>query len=601
MSLENAELLNNTYGEVTYENFRALEKAIVDKSLLIKSLDSINAPRYPVLLRPRRFGKSTFVQMLKCFYDLSYKERYEKIFFGTDIYKENLASHNSYHVINFDFSKVNTQSASAMLNSFFAAVTGAIENFERRYPDFVFEHGDLDKSDSVTLFNNFASAYSRYAKNNSNANDHNFESSGRLYVMIDEYDNFANSLLSQDVEQFRAITGTNGFLKAFYAAIKAATADGDCVAKTFITGVSSVSLDSLTSGFNIALNVTSDECFNEYAGFTESELKTLIPKLVDNEKLGVSVDEMIARMKPVYDGYCFSPEAEHTVFNSSMALYYLRAVQKKRKILAPEDFMDPASDHDGFKLKQLFDIAEDGLADSIIKSYLENGRFFIKRLAENINLNKADKYDRVQLLSMLYYLGYLTIDKDASDNSSLALKIPNLFMSKLFAECTAKLRLKPSKVFADSMLDISALLNLCDDISSFANSCTEFLSTIYTNHVLTHMSEMALNLTLYTKLEARDDVFVEMQKSLRVAGDGEKFADLVITVNKGACDECIYLIELKYLPKSKASEHNIKHLIKESSLQSLRYKSSMDFCNKLVKAYAMIFVGADCVYCQKQE
>ena len=120
--------------------------------------------------------------------------------------------------------------------------------------------------------------------------------------MVDEYDNFANSILSQDLELFKSITGTGGFLKDFYAAIK----DGakSVVAKTFITGVSSVSLDSLTSGFNIARNVTSRACFNDYAGFTGEELTELIPKLVDIEQIGVSVEEIIARMKPVYDGYC---------------------------------------------------------------------------------------------------------------------------------------------------------------------------------------------------------------------------------------------------------------------------------------------------------
>ena len=443
---------------------------------------------------------------------------------------------------------VNTQSNTAMLNSFFSAVANGIDNFKRRYPDFVFDYSELDKSDSVTLFNNFASAYSKYAKNCFTKG-----SIGRLYVMIDEYDIFANQIFSQDIELFRAITSDNGFLKAFYASIKAAAADSDCIAKTFITGVSSVSLDSLTSGFNIARNITSRACFNEYAGFTGAELTKLIPELVDIEQLGVSVEEIIARMKPVYDGYCFSHQAEHTVFNSSMCLYYLDEMRLAGEFLPPEDYLDPASDHDGSKLKQLFEIAEPGLADAIINTYLSDSRFFIKDLAENINLNKAARYDRLQLLSMLYYLGYLTIDKALSRIGRLALKIPNLFMSKLFAQCTADLRLKPSKVFSDSVLDITALQNVQDDISSFASSCTEFLSRIFTNQVLTHMSEMALNLTLFTKLDSMDAVFSEMQKSLRVVGDGEKFADLVITVNVGQENECIYLIELKYVTKTDAT------------------------------------------------
>ncbi len=597
MSEYKVELLSTPYGEVAYESFRELGFAFADKSAVIKELESKNTPRYPVLLRPRRFGKSTFIQMLKCFYDISYKDRYEEIFSGKAIYTENLPSHNSYHVINFDFSKVNTQSTTAMMNSFFSAVANGIDNFMIRYPDFVFSYNNLDTSDSVTLFNKFASAYSRYANDFYVKNGQGSGSKGRLYVMIDEYDNFANQILSQDVELFRSITGKNGFLKAFYAAIKAATADGDCIAKTFITGVSSVSLDSLTSGFNIARNVTSRACFNEYAGFTETELAVLIPQLVDTRQIDMSPEEIIAKMKPVYDGYCFSQESEHTVFNSSMCLYYLDEMRVKGHFLPPEDYLDPASDHDGSKLQQLFEIAEPSLVDEIVESYLSNDLFFLDKLSENINLNKVTKYDRDQLLSMLYYLGYLTIDKVASDSTALALKIPNLFMSKLFAQCIADMRLKTNTVFTDTVLDISSLRDVNDDISSFASSCTEFLSGIFTNQVLTHMSEMALNLTLYTKLKSLRGIFVEMQKSLRVVGKGEKFADLVITVNKGKSNQCIYLIELKYATKTEASEAKIQNTVKDATDQVLRYKSALEFRDRQVKAYAMVFVGSECVYC----
>ncbi len=123
-------------------------------------------------------------------------------------------------------------------------------------------------------------------------------------------------------------------------------------------GVSSVFLDSLTSGFNISRNVTSRACFNEFAGFTEAELAELIPPLVDLRQLGLSREDVITRMKPVYDGYCFSLETGQTVFNSSMCLYYLDEMRIKGRFLPPEDVMDPASDHDGSKLRQLFDIAQ---------------------------------------------------------------------------------------------------------------------------------------------------------------------------------------------------------------------------------------------------
>ena len=587
MRKDKVELLSNPYGEVAYETFGKLGRAIVDKTLVIKDLEDKNTPLYPVLLRPRRFGKSTFVQMLKCFYDLSYKDRYDEIFSTKKIYAENLASHNTYHVIYFNFSGISGKDGDTLIDSFIIAVDLGIADFMERYPDFVFNPTEAEKKTPSGFIRAFFKAYKLYPAKKS------------LYIMIDEYDNFANSVLSEDLELFKVITSSGGFLKDFYSAIK----DGasSIVAKTFITGVSSVSLDSLTSGFNISRNVTSRACFNEYAGFTEEELAELIPQLLDLEKIGVSADAIIARMKPVYDGYCFSQDAEHTVFNSSMCLYYLDEMSLAGKILPPEDYLDPASDHDGSKLQQLFDIAEDGLADEIIKNYLDSKLFVLDKLVENINLNKKSKYNWEQLLSMLYYLGYLTIDREASDSSSLALKIPNLFMSKLFAQCIADMRLKTNTLFTGSLLDISALMAVKDDLSTFATSCTEFLSSIFTNQVLTHMSEMALNLTLYTKLKSIRGILVEMQKSLRIVADGEKFADLVVTVNKRESNECVYLIELKYAAKTDATESRIQNLIKEASEQVLKYRSAMEFRNRQIKAYAMVFAGSNCVYCRKQE
>ena len=301
MSEDKVKLLNNPYGVSAYETFVTERRAMVDKSNIIKSLEDENMTPYPVLLRPRRFGKSTFVQMLKCFYDISYKDRYDEIFSDRNIHEEDLPSHNTYHVINFDFSGVSGDDKSTLIESFIIAIDLGITDFISRYPDFVFNPTETEKKTPSGFIKSFFKAYKLYPAKK------------RLYVMIDEYDNFANNILYQDLELFRTITSTGGFLKDFYAAIKEGTTS--VVAKTFIT-----SLDSLTSGFNISLNVTSDDSFNEYAGFTEEELADLIPQLVDIKKLGVSAEEIIARMKPVYDGYCFSEDSDKTLFNSSMYL-----------------------------------------------------------------------------------------------------------------------------------------------------------------------------------------------------------------------------------------------------------------------------------------
>ena len=588
-------LLNNPYGKSSFEELRLKNRAFVDKSLMIKSLDDDSTSDYPVLLRPRRFGKSSFVSMLKCFYDISYKDRYEELFSSTRIYEENLPSHNSYHVIDFDFSRINTDDKETLTDSFFSVLILGIDNFKRRYPDFKFDYSKLSKKDPITLFNYFANAYSNHFNEK------------KLYILIDEYDNFANEILSKDFDLFRSITSKSGILKNFYAAIKAETGVSGGIAKTFITGVSSVSLDSLTSGFNIASNVTDRACFNEYAGFTEDELAILIPQLVDVEKLGVSTKEIISRMKPVYDGYCFSSEAEKTVYNSSMVLYYLDKVRQRNLFLNPENYLDPACDQDGSKLEQIFTHARAEDTQNIIDTYLRGGLFYLERLAENINLNHLAEYSFEQILSMLYYLGYMTIDPKASEEGNLALKIPNKYMERLFSKCIIDFKIRNNTAFTENSLNIEPLLSTEDDLTDFAYSCTELLSGFMSNQVLLHMNEMALNLVLYAKLKSLSisGMYVELQKSIQVAGEGEKFADLVITVNKGFSDECIYLIELKYITKTEASgkgnEAKLQKLIKDATEEVLEYRSALDFREKKVKAFVMVFAGPDCVYCKLQQ
>ncbi len=208
MSKDKVELLNTPYGQVAYETFRARRLAFADKSGIIEFLDDEGMTPYPVLLRPRRFGKSTFVQMLKCFYDLSYKDRYDEIFSTKKIYAENLASHNTYHVIDFDFSGISGYERDTLIDSFIIAVDLGIADFIERYPDFVFNPTEAEKKTPSGFIRAFFKAYKLYPAKKS------------LYIMIDEYDNFAKRVLSEDLELFQVITGSVGFIKDFYSAIK---------------------------------------------------------------------------------------------------------------------------------------------------------------------------------------------------------------------------------------------------------------------------------------------------------------------------------------------------------------------------------------------
>ena len=132
----------------TFATIRNGNYVYVDKTDLVYRLAQEHVC---FLSRPRRFGKSTFVRMLKCYYNISYQDRYDELFSGTKIYDLNLPTHNSYHVINFDFSAVSTGNLNKLLTSFFVAVADGIRDFKRRYKDFVFDYSDIDKTDAATV------------------------------------------------------------------------------------------------------------------------------------------------------------------------------------------------------------------------------------------------------------------------------------------------------------------------------------------------------------------------------------------------------------------------------------------------------------------
>lgn len=151
MSESTVTLLNNPYGQFTFDLFRKKVQAFVDKSLSIKYLDDNGTSKYPVLLLRFVLANLLLSVCLSATTDISYHDRYDELFSGTKIYDLNLPTHNSYHVINFDFSAVSTGNLNKLLTSFFVAVADGIRDFKRRYKDFVFDYSDIDKTDAATV------------------------------------------------------------------------------------------------------------------------------------------------------------------------------------------------------------------------------------------------------------------------------------------------------------------------------------------------------------------------------------------------------------------------------------------------------------------
>ena len=330
------------YGMANFRTIREEGFLYVDKTRFLHDLED---ERHVFLLRPRRFGKSCWVSILEHYYDRTRKQNFNALFDGTDIGREPTANRSRYAVLRLDFSSFDKDLPALAAN--FAGhchtrLRGMLEANADVFSAQLAERILAPPTTGGRLDELFLHA----------------ERLGvRLYVLIDEYDNFANTILAGEGEAaHHAVTRGSGFLRDFFAALKTGTASGN-LDRLFITGVSPVTMDDVTSGFNIGTNISFDAAYNEMVGFTEQEVDDLVRMYADLGALDRERDEVIAVMREWYNGYRFSEESEEDMYNTNMVLYYLKhSVPNKR---GPRHLIDANVRLDYAKLRHLVVVNRD--------------------------------------------------------------------------------------------------------------------------------------------------------------------------------------------------------------------------------------------------
>ena len=357
--------------------------------------------------------------------------------------------------------------------------------------------------------------------------------------------------------------------------------------------MSSVSLDSLTSGFNIAKNVTCDPRLNEFAGFTKDELVGLIEKLVDTKALNTTAENIAEIMRQAYNGYAFCPEAKHTLFNSSMCLNYIDYISLKKTIENPERVLDPACAFDKSKVADIISFTPKNVLKLVASEFETTGEIVISELAQSINLNQLEQYDLQTSLSVLYYLGYLTIKNDGV-GSGICLTYPNKMMKYMFELCFINALIPKLEDDENCIFDITSMLRGDNSLDGFIDSVTEYLSLRITNQHLLGFNENTIKVLVRAKLEDLKMLAVNTEQKLTVPMVGEKFADLVVDNQKGT----YYLFEFKYFSKAKAQQHPniLQEKIAEATEQINCYKKALEFEGKTLYSYIAIFESINCVH-----
>ena len=254
---------NIPYGISDFEKLRFENNYFVDKTHFIPLLEKHD---YIFFIRPRRFGKSLWLSILECYYDVNLKDDFDKYFKGTYIGENPTEEKNAYFVMHLDFSAVNSD-ADKVEQSFESYCSRVFRYFLMEY-DYAFDEKFLEEMESCPSVSEKLDAIFAHAKKNKL----------KLYMLIDEYDNFANTIISTaGTDAYHDLTHGQGFFRHFFAKLKSATAmRGGGLSRLFITGVSPVTMDDVTSGFNIGTNISTRITFNEMTGFSEPELLEIL-------------------------------------------------------------------------------------------------------------------------------------------------------------------------------------------------------------------------------------------------------------------------------------------------------------------------------------
>ena len=392
------------YGVADFAQVIELNQYYVDKTMFIPELEK--QPSNLFFIRPRRFGKSIFLSMLYSYYDCAQSHKFQSLFGNLWIGQHPTPLQGKYQVLFLDFSQI-TGNIDKLETKFNSYLSINLDAFVRQYSEYY--QAEMEEILAQEDFEEKMELIFKAAK------AHQYH----LYLIIDEYDNFTNVILNERGEKvYHAITHADGFYRDVFKKFK-----GN-FERIFMMGVSPVTLDDVTSGFNIGWNISIKPEFDEMLGFSTTDVVEMFTYYKEHGSIPADsdIDAIVNDMKPWYDNYCFAKQAlkkKTRMFNCDMVLYYLRNYMDAG--CPPEEMIDPNTRTDYGKMKKLLQFDKlDGERKGIIRKIAEEEQI-VTQLYESFSAYQIPKAETFP--SLLFYYGMLTIK--GTRGSKLILGIPN--------------------------------------------------------------------------------------------------------------------------------------------------------------------------------
>ncbi|WP_182429644.1 ATP-binding protein [Segatella copri] len=570
------------YGMQNFEDVIKEDCYYVDKTPFIEQIEESN--KYFFFIRPRRFGKTLTLSMLENYYDINKKDKFDEIFGKLYIGQNPTPEHNTYLIIHLNFAEVaaglddykdGLDNHCSLVFNFFCDIYAHILPADTK-------EGMEKLTDAVSQLRFLCQKCQEVGK--------------KIYLFIDEYDNFTNMILAHEehLVRYRNQTHGEGYLRQFFNTIKGAA--GNTLGRVFVTGVSPVTMDDLTSGFNIGTNYSLSPDFNEMTGFTEEEVRKMLDYYGSVLPFNHTTDELIKVMKPWYDNYCFAEDryGEATMYNSVMVLNFVdNYIRSNYQI--PKKMVETNIRIDYDKLRMLIRHDKEFAYDASIIQQLVTQGFVIGTLNENFPAERINDPDN--FLSLLFYFGMVTIDGTYDGETKFI--IPNeVVRDQMYTYLLDTYKENDLVYDRYSKGKLESKLAYHGEYKPYFEYIADCLKKYSSQRDKQKGEAFVHGFTL--AMTSQNKFYRPISELDNDGGYADIFLSPLCDIYKDMVDS--YIIELKY-SKSQTTDEQVKKLFEEASAQISRYADS-DMVREAVKTtklhkLVVIYRGAEMVACEE--
>jgi hypothetical protein len=562
------------YGISDFYKIRTQQFLYIDRTELIPLVE--RSGQQILFLRPRRFGKSLWLSVLENYYDINKADQFETLFTDLAIGQNPTQAHNQYMVLRWDFSHVSSQGDIQQITySLFSHLYQRTVDFIQRYQSQLKFTIENNPQNGIASFESLMSCVSN--------------SGQKLYLLIDEYDNFANDVLMQSLagkQRYEDLLQGQGILKTLFKTIKGG-ASLSMLDRVFITGVSPLVLSDITSGYNVVSSIYLYDKFNDLCGFTQAELETMVTKIVEDCQLSNDrVKPILDTLKNFYNGYRFSENEQlPLVYNPTLVFYFLEAYQ--RNCHAPAQMLDSNLAMDKAKLKYIAQLPHGG---AVIRQALDEenplilsefgGDFGVEAIFNQANSSQF-------ILSLLYFFGVLTL---AGRNlfGELQLQIPNLVIRQLYLEQLRALVL-PENASEKRITQITRTFYQQGDLQPLADFMEDTYFDVFDNRDYRWSNELTIKTAFLSLLF--NDTFYVMDSEQAIQ---RQYTDLTLFVRSNMRQYQLldFVLEFKFVklkqinlktkqlrqtPRAELAKHPlIKQALSEAKQQLSHYRQALE-------------------------